>query len=254
MNRSRHLICLRRRPSARLPAADPVLLSMKLSRVASFSPCPSPRPGGQSPRLRVSASPRLYAPARAFTLIELLIAMAMVAVLMTVAIPSVYRNLHPDSMRKAVSEVMEVCAHARARAVLGGVPMELRIRLMDRSFSVATASVQRDLDEPAAATGNAFMFRGDEVVTKASVRSPAATEEGRASTHLSDRIHIEGLGVNGEDWTEDEEARVRFYPNGTCDEMSLILLSDKGERVNITLEVVTGLADMETDILKFKAR
>src|ERR1051325_7209106 len=71
---------------------------------------------------------------------------------------------------------------------------------------------------------------------------------------LSDKIIVEGMGINGEDYTEDEVGRVRFYPNGTSDEFSIVLLSDRGERRNITLEVVTGLADVETDPNKFKAR
>jgi hypothetical protein len=68
---------------------------------------------------------------------------------------------------------------------------------------------------------------------------------------LSPSIVVEGLGVNGEDWTEDDEAHVRFYPNGTCDQMSVVLLSDKGERRNIWLEMVTGYADVESDPQKF---
>ena len=67
-------------------------------------------------------------------------------------------------------------------------------------------------------------------------------------------IIIEGLGVNGEDWTEDESARVRFYPNGTSDEMSIVILAENQERRNIWLEVVTGLAEFEVDPQKFKAR
>ena len=74
------------------------------------------------------------------------------------------------------------------------------------------------------------------------------------SATLSDKITIEGLGINGEDWTEDETGRVRFYPNGTSDEMSIVLLSDRQERRNIWLEVVTGLAEFEVDPQKFKAR
>ena len=77
---------------------------------------------------------------------------------------------------------------------------------------------------------------------------------GSLSAQLSPSIIIEGLGISGEDWTEDEEARVRFYSNGTCDEMSIVLLSDKGERRNIFLEVVTGMADYEVDPMKFRVR
>jgi hypothetical protein len=78
--------------------------------------------------------------------------------------------------------------------------------------------------------------------------------EGRTSLKLPDRIVIEGMGINGEDYTEDEVGRVRFYPNGTSDEFSIVLRSDKGELRNITLEVVTALADVESDPAKFKAR
>jgi hypothetical protein len=38
---------------------------------------------------------------------------------------------------------------------------------------------------------------------------------------------------------------VRFFPNGTCDEMTLVLRSDKNEWRTISLEVTTGLASVE---------
>ena len=78
---------------------------------------------------------------------------------------------------------------------------------------------------------------------------------GGFSTRLPEGVIVEGLGVNGEDWTEDEVARVVFRPNGTCDEMSVVLFrSETNERRNIWLEVVTGLSELETDPAKFKAR
>ena len=86
-------------------------------------------------------------------------------------------------------------------------------------------------------------------------KAPGSSSEGaRTSFRLSDKIQIEGLGINGEDWTEDEVARVRFYPNGTSDECSIVLYSVDGERRNIWLDVVTAQADFEVDPQKFKAR
>jgi hypothetical protein len=52
---------------------------------------------------------------------------------------------------------------------------------------------------------------------------------------------IEGLGINNFDYTDSEEARVRFFANGTSDEMTLVL-SANGEYRKITLEVTTALA------------
>ena len=71
---------------------------------------------------------------------------------------------------------------------------------------------------------------------------------------LSDRIIIEGIGIHGLDYSDDEVSRVRFYPNGTSDEMSLVLRSDRNEYRNIALEAVTALADFEVDPSKFKKR
>jgi prepilin-type N-terminal cleavage/methylation domain-containing protein len=40
----------------------------------------------------------------AFTLIEIMVVCAIIGIVMTIAIPSIYRQLHPESMQKAVNE------------------------------------------------------------------------------------------------------------------------------------------------------
>ena len=44
---------------------------------------------------------------------------------------------------------------------------------------------------------------------------------------------------------ELDSARVRFYPNGTCDELSATLLSGQNELRRLTLEISTGRTDVE---------
>ncbi len=39
---------------------------------------------------------------------------------------------------------------------------------------------------------------------------------------------------------------MRFFPNGTCDELTLVLRSDRNEYRKISLEVTTALARVET--------
>jgi hypothetical protein len=56
-------------------------------------------------------------------------------------------------------------------------------------------------------------------------------------------VVIEGLGINNFDYTDSDEARVRFFANGTSDEMTLVL-SSGGEYRKITLEVTTALASV----------
>jgi prepilin-type N-terminal cleavage/methylation domain-containing protein len=213
-------------------------------------------PGGQwtgdTPSATVSISFRKAR--QAFTLIELMIAVGMMAVFMTIAIPYLYRNLHQDSMRKAVSDVVEACSVARARAILDNSPMELRIRPGERAFSVGPLAAPSG-DEPSG-RGVGLPARADHRWGDRMSDRPATSSGGGGafSVTLSKSIVIQGLGVNGEDWTDDAEARVRFYPNGTCEELSIVLLSDKGEQRNIWLEVVTGFSEVEVDPSKFRAR
>ena len=67
-------------------------------------------------------------------------------------------------------------------------------------------------------------------------------------------VQIELLDINKlpHEFKSDESCKVRFFPNGTCDELTVILLSDQGERREIMLEVTTGLTMVESDPLRFR--
>jgi hypothetical protein len=172
-----------------------------------------------------------------------MVVVGVMALLATISIPSIYHLMHPESMRTSVEKLIEACGEARAYAILQSVTTELRIRPGDNQISVVSiGSAMPEAQAP--------LFDADGVPVP---RKPPSGP-GLFTWKFSDRIVMEGVGVNGEDWTEDEEAAVRFYPNGTCDEMSIVLTSDRGERRNIWLEVVTGLPEVETNPQKFRAR
>jgi hypothetical protein len=64
------------------------------------------------------------------------------------------------------------------------------------------------------------------------------------STQFADSITIDMLDINLLEYKDADEARVRFFPNGTSDEMTLVLHSGD-QYLKITLEVTTGLASVE---------
>jgi hypothetical protein len=173
---------------------------------------------------------------------------------MTISVPFMkgYLDKH-RGMGGAVRMVQEACSDARAMAILKQTPTELVIRPADGTFEVTGAS-----SGPAEGEAPA---NSEYVPIDAPVANRPAPAAGKVELKLKypaklpDGVIVEGLGLSGEDWTEDPVARVRFYPNGTSDEMSLVLHEpETNERRNIWLEVITGLPELETDPTKFKVR
>ena len=137
-------------------------------------------------------------PRRAFTLIEVMIVVAIIGLIAAMGVPSILQALRKDGMRKAVSDVKEGLDNARTRAIVSGQATEVIFNPLQRSIG---------------------------------------------STALPDGVDIAMLDINLLDYGATEEARVRFYPNGTCDELTLVLHS-RDEWEKITLEFSTALASV----------
>jgi hypothetical protein len=169
-----------------------------------------------------------------------MVAVAIIAIIMTIAIPHFGRQMHEDSMRKAVNDLTEACSQARGRAILNGVATELRIRPKDHSISVVESASQAT---GPGGTGTAFSFEdGGEIVE----HRASGGGGGIFSAKISDHIIIEFIGVNLiPDLHQLDEVSCMFYPNGTSDELVVLIRSDLGEIRKITTDVITGIADVE---------
>lgn len=168
-----------------------------------------------------------------FTLIEIMMVVAIGLLVLGMGLPPFVRGMKKEGLRKGVSDMVEACSHARAQAILRGRPVELVIR-ENGAISVEALQLGRRADpeamdqEPLFSTGPAESRKDVE----------------RFSATLSDDVAIKLLYVNFQDLMEEPEARVRFFPNGTSDEFTVILFASSGEH-KISLDVVTALADVE---------
>jgi prepilin-type N-terminal cleavage/methylation domain-containing protein len=182
--------------------------------------------GGRIVRPTVPAS---FRTAGGFTLIELMIVIAIMAIVMTMSIPLLYKATHREALNKAVRDMVEVCSQARAMAILHGKMTELVFH--PREGRCEVAGLAKPVSQP---HDQQLEFQD----------SPPPEPNSGLSAQISDKLAIEMLDVNLIEYKDAEYTRVRFFPNGTCDEFTLILHSDRGEWIKIWLEITTGMVNV----------
>jgi Tfp pilus assembly protein FimT len=159
-----------------------------------------------------------------------MIVVAIMGIVMTMSVPIVYKAWRKAPMREAVKDIVEVCSHARARSIMGGVVTEVVFHPKQNWVGLAGAG------------GTARSAVAEDATPGTS--TPTASGAG-LSAQLSKDIIIETLDINmsGVEYNDADEARIRFYPNGISDEMRMILF-DGRDRMGIELEITTGLASV----------
>jgi len=158
----------------------------------------------------MNASGHKLRAAQAFTLIEVMLVIGILAIVMAMAIPPLYRGMSKEPMRQALVGVTDACVAARAAAILEGKTVAVVFHPQARTFAAEGGSVSQ---------------------------KPGASLSGT----ISESIGIEMLDVNLMEYREAEVARVRFFANGTADEFTLILHSDRGEWLKLSLDPITGI-------------
>jgi prepilin-type N-terminal cleavage/methylation domain-containing protein len=142
----------------------------------------------------------------AFTLIEVMMVVAILGLTLTMGFPSFVRTLRREGMGKVERGLVEACQSARSTAILNNQFTYLVIRPQDRIFSVPGAYAAVDIPKD---------------------------------------IVIDTIGVNFVPMEGEEEARVRFAPNSTSDEFIIILHGSDGSYRTIYLDTITALPLVE---------
>jgi prepilin-type N-terminal cleavage/methylation domain-containing protein len=172
---------------------------------------------------------------RAFTLIEIMIVIAIIAMVVTAGIPMMARALNKNQLSKAVNDVLEGCKLARDRAILQNRAYDFVIRAKNETEWDMNVELDKSKDGVARST------------TSTTTSSSAASSKDGGSLiadfprPFGSDVAFELIYVNLVDQMGAEEARVRFFPNGTADEFTLIM-HVQGKRRTIKVDIVTGAA------------
>ncbi len=154
--------------------------------------------------------------AAGFTLIEVMVVVAILGIVLATGIPVLGSMRKQAPMNQTMTELRAVFSNARARAIFDGSLKQVVFRPFDRTFA---------LSDGGGGGGQPGKPRG----------------AGLAGT-IDDHLSLEMLDINLMEFKDQELAVVNFYPNGTCDELTIILRSDQNEWRKLSLEVTTALA------------
>ncbi len=180
-----------------------------------------------SPAMKTAAA-RPDPPRQAFTLIELMVVVAIIGLIAATGVPSILQTFRKEGMRKALADVQQVLVEARTRAIYSNRTTEVIFHPAEKRMEVA--------DAPADASP--MPLAGASADNPAPAPPPPSAS---GPVVLPDNVDIAMLDINLLDYGASEVAYVHFFPNGTCDELTLVLHSgDQWQK--ITLEFSTALA------------
>ncbi len=173
----------------------------------------------------------------AFTLIEIMIVVAIMGLIAAMSVPTIYQIAKKEGMRRAISDLKDVCSNARAQAIFSGKPTSVMFHPTERRFEVSGSAA------PAATDSET----GEE-------RSTPGPAPGTGLTGIiPDDVTLEMLDVNMFEYKDSEWTVVRFSEMGTSDEMTIILRDADNKYRKLTLEATTGLllvGDLTRDLIR----
>jgi prepilin-type N-terminal cleavage/methylation domain-containing protein len=194
-----------------LPAAPLGVSQTRLGRDRSGQECPSHEVLSGALRKRPHAG---------FTLIELSIAVFIIAIIMAVSVPSFVRSYNTAVLSEAGRSVVTACELARLNAVLHQRKVVFHVDL-DKQMIWLTQPPAAD------ATGAAD-----------SVDSPDALLK---TIEVSPRIGLASAQVADQPPQQKGEVDALFYPNGTCDGFTVTFRgAEKGSGLAIVVDSVTS--------------
>jgi type II secretory pathway pseudopilin PulG len=162
-----------------------------------------------------------------------MIVVAIIGLIAAMGVPSILQTFRKEGMRRAVSDVQQLLGDARARAIYTGRTTQVVFYPAEKRLEISGAAANAP---PAPLMGTPANNSPSTLPA-----SPLAIPGG--SVTLPESVFIAMLDIDMLDRSGDEAAGVCFYPNGTCQELTLVLHSGD-EWQKITLEFSTALASV----------
>ena len=156
---------------------------------------------------------------RAFTLVELMVVVAVLGVIIGISIPSVRSIFEKAPLEQAISDVEDMCRQARSDAIINKRTMELVLNDTEESLVLRSAARTVMGVDPDTG-GEANLVEQGEVLDSVELT---------ADLQIIEPMDEEFVG----------QLELRFYPNGTAEPVDL-RVTDGNEAYILSLDPVTG--------------
>ena len=187
----------------------------------------------------------------AFTLIEVLLVLAIIGVLAAITIPTFVRSMRGNRLRAAARTVAMAGRYARSMAVLNQNAMAVRFDLDAGQISIGPLAQQRPPPGPEAgeeaAWGGFSAYEPSGVQTNVDAGTNGVSALG--STHIErrlDRVVIESVEIedSGDRFTEGR-CTVRYFTNGRCQPYTVTVTDEQGDSTIINVDALSSVSAEE---------
>jgi prepilin-type N-terminal cleavage/methylation domain-containing protein len=194
----------------------------------------------------------------AFTLVELMMVLAVICVIASMSWPVLKRTFELGRLKSAAEQVQAAFGHARVDAMNKGLPQVFHFEPGTGQYSIEVwqddlaASTEGDADS-SSSSGASSMVAGPSATTaKSSSDTKAATHqlpEGivfSGDNHVedarADAVASEGTSTPTPASTSSSSPQIMFYADGTASDASVTVTSPSGRSIAISLRGFTSVS------------
>jgi type II secretion system protein H len=167
--------------------------------------------------------PRIVAEGAGFTLMELIVVMGIIGMMSAAVVPVFAGSMAKLERDHAVRDFIATLRFAQERAVTD------------------TREYRLVLDED----GGAYWLTCFDVIVKRKKTFKDVEERQGERMELPERLSFEKIKARKD--RKDKLYYISFYPNGACDEASIVLQHDDGRRVSVSTKGALGQLEVKED-------
>ncbi|MGY8650777.1 MAG: pilus assembly FimT family protein [Verrucomicrobiia bacterium] len=160
-----------------------------------------------------------------FTLVEIMVVVAIMGVLLGLALMNFNAINKKEPLEQAVSDLEGLCRRARTEAIVKSRPMDLTLDSDGGRFELATAPHAQNAPDP------------ESGLLIATVQEAATLDQAALPTGVEFEIVLPEESLDSE---TPGVVVIRFYPNGTAEPLEALMIMSGEGVYTLVLDPVTG--------------